>query len=122
ISDVKSPTLVTTVQTCRGSHTHTVVTQPGDNEIVFIYVSGTAAVRSADEVSGCADGGIDNPNTARFRLEVIKVPIGAPDRAAIVTSPRIFNDLPVAPRSAERDAIDEAARVAAAAAAAAANR
>ena len=67
------------MQTCRGSHTHTVVTQPGDNDNVYIYVSGTAGVRSAEEVPGCADGGIDDPNTARFRLEVIKVPLAAPE-------------------------------------------
>jgi hypothetical protein len=120
IADVKHPKLVSSVQTCRGSHTHTVVTQPGDNDNVYIYVSGTAAVRSADEVPGCTDGGIDDPHTARFRLEVIKVPLAAPERAAIVSSPRIFNDLPVPPHNADRDAIDAAARAAAAAAAAAA--
>jgi hypothetical protein len=119
IADVKHPRLVTSVQTCRGSHTHTVVTQLGDADNVYIYVSGTAAVRSADEVPGCADGGIDDPNTARFRLEVIKVPLAAPERAAIVSSPRIFNGLPVPPRDARRDAIDAAERAVAAAAAAA---
>ena len=84
IGDVKHPKLVTTVQTCRGSHTHTVVTKQGDDANVFIYVSGTAAVRAADEVPGCMDGGIDDPNTARFRLEVIKIPLRTPDHAAIV--------------------------------------
>jgi hypothetical protein len=122
IADVKHPKLVTTVQTCRGSHTHTVVTQQGDDANVFIYVSGTAGVRSADEVPGCMDGGIDDPNTARFRLEVIKVPVRAPDRAAIVSSPRIFKDLPVPPRNEERAAQDARDREAAAAAAAAAGR
>src|SRR5262249_11927593 len=105
ISDVKTPKLVTSVQTCRGSHTHTVVTQPGDNDNVYIYVSGTAGVRSADELPGCQDGGLDDPNTARFRLEVIKVPLAAPQQAAIVSSPRIFNALPVPPRNPERDAV-----------------
>jgi hypothetical protein len=119
ISDVKHPKLVTTVQTCRGSHTHTVVTKQGDDANVFIYVSGTAAVRAAEEVPGCADGGIDDPNTARFRLEVIKVPLRAAERAAIVSSPRIFQDLPVAPRNEERAAQDQRDREAAAAAAAA---
>jgi len=105
ISNIKSPKLVTTVQTCRGSHTHTVVPQPGDNDNVYIYVSGTAGVRSTDEVPGCQDGGIDDPNTARFRLEVIKVPLAAPQTAAIVSSPRIFNALPVPPRNPDRDAV-----------------
>src|SRR5947207_1836844 len=122
ISDVKRLKIVTTVQTCRGSHTHTVVTKQGDDANVFIYVSGTAAVRSAEEVPGCADGGIDDPNTARFRLEVIKVPLRTPERAAIVSSPRIFQDLPVPPRNEERAAQDERDRQAALAAAIAAGR
>jgi hypothetical protein len=104
ISDVAHPRLVTSVQTCRGSHTHTLVTQPGDNNNVYIYVSGTAQVRSADELPGCLDGGLTDPNTARFRLEVIKVPLAAPDKASIVSSPRIFGELPVPPRNPERDA------------------
>src|SRR5258708_17243250 len=119
IADVRHPKLVTTVQTCRGSHTHTVVPKLGDDSNVFIYVSGTAGVRSADEVPGCMDGGIDDANTARFRLEVIKVPMKAPVTAAIVSSPRIFQGLPVAPHSEERDAQDRRDREAAAAAAAA---
>jgi hypothetical protein len=104
ISDIKKPKLVTSVQTCRGSHTHTVVTQPGDNDNVYIYVSGSAGVRSAEELPGCQDGGPDDPNSSRFRLEVIKVPLAAPEQAAIVSSPRIFNALPVPPRNPERDA------------------
>jgi hypothetical protein len=119
ISDVAHPKLVTSVQTCRGSHTHTVVTQPGDPNDVYIYVSGSANVRPGEELKGCQDGGLDDPNTARFRLEVIKVPLAKPGTAAIVSSPRIFNNLPVAPRNEERAAVDEAARAAAAAAAAA---
>ena len=122
ISDVKHPKLVTTVQTCRGSHTHTVVRKAGDDGNVYIYVSGSAGVRSAEEVPGCEDGDIDNPNTARFRIEVIQVPLGAPARAAIVSSPRIFENLPVAPRNEERNASDQRDREAAAAAAAAAGR
>ena len=122
ISDVKHPKLATTVQTCRGSHTHTVVPKLGDDANVYIYVSGTAGVRSAEEVPGCNDGGPDDPNTARFRLEVIQVPLAAPARAAIVSSPRVFNDLPVPPKNADRDASDTRDREAAAAAAAAAGR
>ena len=122
ISDIKNPKLVTTVQTCRGSHTHTVVRKAGDDGNVYIYVSGTAGVRSAEEVPGCADGDIDDPNTARFRLEVIQVPLGAPVQAHIVSSPRIFQDLPVAPRNEERNASDQRDREAAQAAAAAAGR
>ena len=104
ISDVKKPKLVANVQTCRGSHTHTLVTQPGDTANVYIYISGTSGVRSADELPGCTDGGIDDPNTARFRLEVIKIPLATPEKSAIVSSPRIFKDLPAPPRNPERDA------------------
>jgi hypothetical protein len=100
----RKPKLVTSVQTCRGSHTHTVVTQANDNDNVYIYVSGTSTVRSAESCRGARDGGIDDPNTARFRLEVIKVPLKSPELAAIVSSPRVFNGLPVAPRNPERDA------------------
>ena len=109
ISDIKTPKLVTSVQTCRGSHTHTVVTQQGDTDNVYIYVSGSAGVRSADELPGCQDGGIDDPNTARFRLEVIKVPLKAPEKAAIVSSPRVFS----APAGAAAQCRASAARPAA---------
>jgi hypothetical protein len=101
ISDMENPKYVTNVQTCRGSHTHTVVTDPRDKANVYIYISGSAGVRSAEELAGCVDGAIDDPNTARFRIEVIKVPLAAPETAAIVSSPRIFNDLAPPPRRIE---------------------
>ncbi len=101
ISDMAQPKYVTNVQTCRGSHTHTVVTDPGDKENVYIYVSGSAGVRSAEELPGCKDGPVDDPDTARFRLEVIKVPLAAPQTAAIVSSPRIFYGLAPPPRRVE---------------------
>lgn len=116
ISNLKHPVLVKAVETCRGSHTHTIVTQPGDNDDVFVYVSGTAGVRPEEEMPGCEAGAQDDPNTALFRLEVIKVPISHPQDAAIVSSPRIFNDLPVPPRNADRDKQDAAERAARAAA------
>ncbi|NQW03670.1 MAG: hypothetical protein HQ485_06545 [Acidobacteria bacterium] len=98
ISSITDPKYVGNVQTCRGSHTHTVVTDPADTDNVYIYVSGSSRVRSEEELPGCTDGPIDDPNSARFRLEVIKVPLAAPQNAAIVTSPRIFNDLAPPPR------------------------
>jgi hypothetical protein len=110
ITDVANPKLVSTVQTCRGSHTHTVVTQPGDSKNVYIYVSGTAGVRPGEELKGCQDGQRNDPNSARFRLEVIKVPLAKPNAAAIISSPRIFNNLPVPPRNEERAAVDAAGR------------
>ncbi|HEY0875655.1 MAG TPA: hypothetical protein VGD94_19415 [Vicinamibacterales bacterium] len=101
ISDIKNPKYVANVQTCRGSHTHTVVTDPNDKENVYIYISGSSRVRSAEELPGCKDGPIDDPETARFRLEVIKVPLADPTRAAIVSSPRIFQGLEPPPRRVE---------------------
>jgi hypothetical protein len=98
ISNIASPRRVAMVQTCRGSHTHTLVTDPADNANVYIYVSGSAGVRSPEELSGCSGGTLaENPNTASFRIEVIQVPLANPAAARIVTSPRIFNDLTAAP-------------------------
>ena len=101
ISDIKNPKSVANVQTCRGSHTHTVVTDPRDKENVYIYISGSSRVRSGEELAGCKDGPIDDPEGARFRLEVIKVPLAAPQKAAIVSSPRIFQGLAPPPRRIE---------------------
>jgi hypothetical protein len=93
ISDIRSPKQVGAVQTCRGSHTHTLVTDPKDKNNVYIYVSGTSFVRPSEELAGCTDGPPDkNPDTARFRIDVIKVPVAAPQNAKIVSSPRIFAD------------------------------
>ena len=97
ISDITSPQYVANVQTCRGSHTHTVLEHPGDDENVYVYVSGSAGVRPAEELPGCSGGmPSDDPNTVLFRIEVIRVPLADPASAAIVSSPRIFDDL-VAP-------------------------
>lgn len=125
ISNVASPKYVANVQTCRGSHTHTVVTDPQDKDHVYIYVSGSAGVRSEEELPGCRDTGIEDPQSARFRLEVIKVPLAAPDKAAIVSHPRIFYGLAPPPRRIEPGRGGQtppAAGAAAAGAAAAAGR
>jgi len=93
ISDIKNPQQVAAVQTCRGSHTHTLVTDPRDTENVYIYVSGTSFVRQQDELDGCSGEKPDkDPNTALFRIDVIKVPVAAPQDAKIVSSPRVFID------------------------------
>lgn len=93
ISDIKNPKQVGAVQTCRGSHTHTLVLDPKDKNNVYIYVSGTSFVRQDEELAGCSGGTPDkNPNTALFRIDVIKVPVNAPQTAKIVSSPRIFMD------------------------------
>lgn len=93
ISDIKNPKQVAAVQTCRGSHTHTLVQDPNDKDNVYIYVSGTSFVRQADELSGCSGEKPDkDPNTALFRIDVIKVPVGSPQDAKVVSSPRLFID------------------------------
>jgi len=99
ITDIKNPRNVGNVQTCRGSHTHTVLKDPKDDENVYVYISGSAPVRSPNELPGCSRATPDqDPNSALFRIEVIKVPLKDPARAAIVSSPRIFNDLTAPPR------------------------
>jgi hypothetical protein len=93
ISDIKNPKQVAAVQTCRGSHTHTLVVDPNDKDNVYIYVSGTSFVRQAEELAGCSGEKPDkDPNTALFRIDVIKVPVAAPQDAKIVSSPRLFID------------------------------
>jgi hypothetical protein len=93
ISDIRNPKQVGAVQTCRGSHTHTLVTNPNDKNNVYIYVSGTSFVRPNAELAGCsAEAPNKDPNTALFRIEVIKVPLAAPQTAQIVSSPRVFMD------------------------------
>jgi hypothetical protein len=93
VSDIKNPKQVAAVQTCRGSHTHTLVVDPNDKDNVYIYVSGTSFVRQPEELAGCSGEKPDkDPNTALFRIEVIKVPVAAPQDAKVVSSPRVFID------------------------------
>jgi hypothetical protein len=97
ISDIRNPKYVANVQTCRGSHTHSVLVDPDDPENVYIYVSGSSMVRPAEELPGCSGLSPDeDPESALFRIEVIRVPLAHPERAEIVSSPRIFEGL-VAP-------------------------
>jgi hypothetical protein len=93
ISDVRNPKQVAAVQTCRGSHTHTLVVDPNDKDNVYIYVSGTSFVRQSEELAGCSGEAPEkDPNTALFRIDVIKVPLAAPQDAKVVNSPRVFMD------------------------------
>ena len=93
ISNIKQPKQVAAVQTCRGSHTHTLVTDPNDKDNVYIYVSGTSFVRQPEELAGCSgEAPAKDPNTALFRIDVIKVPLASPQDAKVVSNPRIFMD------------------------------
>src|SRR6267378_1195335 len=113
ISDIANPKYIANVQTCRGSHTHTVVIDPNDSANVYVYISGSAPVRSPSELPGCVRQSPDsNPNSSLFRIEVIKVPLAAPQTAAIVSSPRIFDSLAAPPQHGEEQQdIAEASRV-----------
>lgn len=93
ISNLDAPKQVAAVQTCRGSHTHTLLADPKDRKNLYVYVHGTSPVRPAAELPGCS--GLppeQDPNTAYFRIEVIQVPLASPKDAKIVNSPRLFAD------------------------------
>ena len=93
VSDLRSPRQIAAVQTCRGSHTHTLVVDPKDTANVYIYGSGTSSARSAEELAGCS--GLkpeEDPNTALYSIDVIQVPLAAPATARVVNRPRIFAD------------------------------
>jgi hypothetical protein len=93
ISDLKNPKQVAAVQSCRGSHTHSLLVDPKDKDNVYIYISGTGPVRQGEELAGCSGGDPKaNPETALFRIDIIKVPLAHPELAKIVSSPRIFTD------------------------------
>ncbi|MEX2456068.1 MAG: hypothetical protein WD381_02090 [Balneolaceae bacterium] len=114
ISDIENPEYVSNVQTCRGSHTHSVLVDPDDDENVFVYVSGSAPVRPEEELPGCTTAFPDeDENSSLFRIEVIKVPLDNPQEAAIASSPRIFDDLEAPPTrdnmtAEDRERLEEA--------------
>ena len=93
ISNKASPRLITNVQTCRGSHTNSLVQDPGDKDNIYVYVSGYSAVRSSKELANCQDAPAGDSSSARFRIEIIKVPLKNPERAAVVNSPHLLADL-----------------------------
>jgi hypothetical protein len=93
ISDLRNPRQVAAVQTCRGSHTHTLVADPDDTRNLYIYGSGTRVVRRPEELAGCSPlGPEEDANTALFSIDVIQVPLASPEQARIVSRPRIFSD------------------------------
>lgn len=109
VSDPRNPRLIKNVQTCRGSHTHTIVPHPKDDRVIYIYVGGTAPVRDPAEMPECSTGTPEeNPNTADYRIDIIRVPLDAPEQAEVVGYARIFEGLPPAPGRAGRE-FDEAA-------------
>ena len=94
ISDIRNPKLVANVQTCRGSHTHTVLEDPNVRENVYIYVSGSAGIRSPNELPGCIRETPDkDASSSLMRIEIIKVPVARPEQAAVVNRANIFSGL-----------------------------
>ncbi len=93
ISNIREPKLVANVQTCRGSHTHTVLEDPKDKENVYIYVSGSSPIRPKDELPECANAPATDPGSSRLRIEIIKVPLANPAQAAVVGRANIFAGL-----------------------------
>jgi len=98
VSDPRNPRLIKNVQTCRGSHTHTIVPHPTDTTVIYIYVGGSSSVRDASEMPECSDGTVEeNPNTAQYRVDIIRVPLKNPEQAEVVGYARIFEGLPRPP-------------------------
>ncbi|HEV3139077.1 MAG TPA: hypothetical protein VGY57_01105 [Vicinamibacterales bacterium] len=94
ITDLAKPRQIAAVQTCRGSHTHTLVPDPKDQDNIYVYGSGTSSVRSVEELAGCSGLKPDeDPNTSLFSIDVIKVPLAHPEQAAVVNRPRVFADI-----------------------------
>jgi len=98
VSNPKMPKLIKNVQTCKGSHTHTIVPSPTDKGVIYIYISGSQGARPETELAGCNNGTdqADEKNSL-FRLDVIKVPLAHPEQAEVVTGARIFTGLNPAP-------------------------
>jgi hypothetical protein len=101
VVDPAHPQLLKNVQTCKGSHTHTVVPDPKDKDVVYIYVSGNQGARPETELAGCKNSPdpADETNSL-YRLDVIKVALAHPEQAEVVTGARIFTDMTPAPVSA----------------------
>jgi hypothetical protein len=94
VSNPRAPKLIHNIQTCRGSHTHTIVPHPTDDRVIYIYVGGSSSVRDSAEVAGCSSGSVaENPNTSQFRVDIIRVPLDNPTQAAVVGYSRMFEGL-----------------------------
>ena len=92
ISDLARPMQVGQVQTCRGSHTHSVVAGPDEDGNIIVFNSGTSSIRDGEEMQGCVDESPGDNRTALFRIDVIEIPVDDPSKARIVASPAVFAD------------------------------
>ena len=115
ISDIEHPKYITNVQTCRGSHTHSLLVDPKDKSNIYVYISGSANLRSSQELANCTSATPDkDANSSLMRLEVIKIPLAHPEKAAVVSSAKIFEGLkqPKSHGETEADSLAEAKEIA----------
>lgn len=99
VSDPRAPRLVKNIQTCRGSHTHTLFPDPRNPDVLYIYVGGSSGVRDASEMPECSGGTVEeNPNTAQYRVDIIRVPLSDPTQGRVVAYSRMFEGLAPAGR------------------------
>ena len=114
ISNIREPRLIANVQTCRGSHTHTVLEDPKDKENIYIYVSGSSGIRPKGELEDCSSAPSSEANSSRLRIEIIKVPLADPSKAAVVNRANIFAGLTApknhGPSDADKAEMTEAKR------------
>jgi uncharacterized protein (DUF305 family) len=92
ISNPQNPIQVGAVQTCRGSHTHSVVSGPTKDNKIIVYNSGTAQIRDREELDQCIGEVPGDNRTALFRIDIIEIPISNPSESRIVSSPTVFAD------------------------------
>jgi LVIVD repeat-containing protein len=105
VSDLDHPRYITNVQTCRGSHTHSLLVDPKDPANVYVYISGSAGLRSPTELAGCTSKSpTQDPNSPLMRIEIIKIPVAHPEKAAVVSGARIFEGLKAPPTHGETPA------------------
>ena len=98
VSNPKAPKLIKNVQTCKGSHTHTLIPSPTNPKIVYIYVSGQQGARPETELAGCKNGDDPaDPTNSLYQLDIIKVPLDHPEQAAVIPGARIFTGLEGSP-------------------------
>jgi hypothetical protein len=103
VADPSHPRLIKNVQTCKGSHTHTLIPSPTDKGVIYLYVSGSQGARAESELAGCNNRLDPNDATSSmFRLDVIKVPVAHPENAEVVTGARIFTNMVPAPTRIRR--------------------
>jgi len=92
ISNLLKPIQVGLVQTCRGSHTHTVISSNHDDDKIIVYNSGTSSIRDQEELETCFEDIPGDNRTALFRIDIIEIPIKNPGLSKIVSSPTVFAD------------------------------